>query len=309
MKCAVHWCNAYSTQNSRWCAVHQDEHEQQDFRMSEGPYPLDMAFEALQKGLLSAITGAGSGLYDEAKRFKQDVQSQGLAGAGRNIDARLQGAVAGSQSGGYLDPSTPNPVHGFKNAAGEAWGPQIEIPKLGGDPSQELNWVDQSIDPASAKAASLQNLKPGALRAGKAGVGAAVGAGLAGPVGAVVGAGLGGGYGGEAVDALRGGARDMARGAHTGVKAAIGEPEGKGLLAGVTAAGRKIGNVFGVPNWGSRDKMGGQGDKYKISPDAPRFVRNAQEKIFQQKLHDQGRFKGGAAATPEEQKQQLGEFL
>jgi len=249
VKCDIHWCNADSTQNSRWCAVHQDEYEQQDLRRSEGPYPLDISYMVLQKGIGSAITGAGSYLYNEAKKF------------GERADAKLQGAVQGSQSGGYLDPSTPNPVVGMQDPFGGPKGPQIEIPKLGGDPSQELNWVGPETDLASAKATSLQNLKTGAVSGAK---------------GAVRGA----------LDAAVGGGKETLVGAKNLVGAVAGAA-GKAGKAGMV----RVAGGLGMPLWGAQQKTGAKGDKYQYSPGAPRFVQETQKQKLKERLDRQRVFR------------------
>lgn len=65
MKCDVHWCNADNTGNSRWCAVHQEQYEQQDFQRGVA---MDIAFESLNKG--PAIFGGRNPLHAMANTFK-----------------------------------------------------------------------------------------------------------------------------------------------------------------------------------------------------------------------------------------------
>jgi len=85
VKCDVHWCNALSTGNSRWCAVHQDEHDQQYFQRAEGPYPLDISFVILKQEGAAITGGLSSRLYEQAKKF------------GERMDNAAMGMVPSSQ--------------------------------------------------------------------------------------------------------------------------------------------------------------------------------------------------------------------
>ena len=344
MKCDVHWCNALSTQNSRWCAVHQDEYEQQgpDLQRAEGPYPLDISFEVLQK--TAAITGGGSGLYDAAKRFGENMDSrmQGIAQGGQNrfqgsaIDPAtsqqqltLPGDLARTVGGGLAGAALGGPVGalaggaagmgllGAGKQAGDSSRVNVNIPKvpiaagpsLGTDADKFLSGSGTGTVRGDMRAL-LGTMKPGAKRAAK---GAAAGVNMGAPFGpgGIVAGGLAGGAAGAmgyTPGAFTDKLKEGARAGLTGVKTA-----GGAALGALGAAGKKLGRGIagglGVPDWWSPDKTGGHGDKYKYSANAPRFVQNAQKEILQQKLQGQGRFKGGAAATPDEQKEQLREFL
>jgi hypothetical protein len=326
VKCDVHWCNALSTGNSRWCAVHQDEHDQQYFQRAEGPYPLDISFEVLQKGIGSAIQGAGSALYDAAKTFGDNRQAQMTNVANKITSATdpsgsqqqltLPGDLARTVGGGLAGAALGGPVGavaggaagmgllGAGEQAGDSSGVNINIPQVDAGSAFGHTAGTKTMDalPAGAKAAGK-----GAL------AGMYAGAPL-GPAGIVGGATLGGlaGAAGHTPRSLLAGAKDnLTEGASTGltgVKDAGGAALGA-LGAGAKKLGRGIAGGLGVPDWWSPDKTGAHGDKYKYSANAPKFVQNAQKEIYRQKLHQQGRFKGGTAATPDEQEEQLGEFL
>jgi len=145
MKCDVNWCNALRTQNSRWCAVHQDEYEQQgpDLQRSEGPLPLDICFNIMKtathsmgsgryhdpfaaagaslpppplttadkiKGAMGSASGAlGRGLH-AAGRGILDAGGAALSGSkklGENIDSGAEALVGAAHSAGTNLPNAP----------------------------------------------------------------------------------------------------------------------------------------------------------------------------------------------------------
>ena len=144
MKCDVHWCNALSTGNSRWCAVHQDEYEQQgpDLQRAEGPYPLDISFAILKQGWGAAITGGLSPLYDKAKQFgeRMDNAAMGMVPSSqvREGDPKYTGGT--KQSWGDSIMEVGNEI---QDTAREAFvNPVQQVIGEPGDPLAEEGMVD-----------------------------------------------------------------------------------------------------------------------------------------------------------------------
>ena len=328
MKCDVHWCNALSTGNSRWCAVHQDEYEQQgpDFQRAEGPYPLDVSFAVLKQGWGAAISGGLSSLHDAAKTFTDNRQAsmdnlankitsatdpnrsqQQLTLPGdlaRTVGGGLAGAALGGPVGAVAGGAAGMGLLGAGEQAGDSSGVNINIPQVDAG----------SAFGHTAGTKTMDALPSGAKAAGKGALAGMYAGAPLGPAGILGGAALGGiaGAAGHDTRSLLAGAKDNliegGKTGYTGVKDA-GHAALGALGAGAKKLGRGIAGGLGVPDWWSPMKTGDKGDKYRYSANAPRFVQNAQKDIFQQNLQQRGRFKGGTAATSDEQKEQLGEFL
>ena len=299
MKCDVHWCNALSTGNSRWCAVHQDEHDQQYFQRAEGPYPLDVSFAVLKQGWGAAISGGLSSLHDAAKTFTDNRQAsmdnlankitsatdpnrsqQQLTLPGdlaRTVGGGLAGAALGGPVGAVAGGAAGMGLLGAGEQAGDSSGVNINIPQVDAGSAFGHTAGTKTMDalPAGAKATGK-----GAL------AGMYAGAPL-GPAGILGGAALGGiaGAAGHTPRSLMAGAKDnLTEGASTGLtgvkdagRAALGA-----LGAGAKKVGRGIAGGIGIPDWWSPMKTGQRGDKYRWSANAPKFIQNRQKDVLEQ---------------------------